>query len=94
MFRFQTLPNTTAAFRYRRLNQLTGGVVILNHGIPTDWMSELGNPNTWQPGVTAVDADGNEWIAMDGNEIQGATRWCQLSIGYEEGKTACAQTTP
>lgn len=79
MNRIQTLPRTTAAIRYRQREQLTGGVVVLNKGIPTGWMDELRDPHTWQPGVTAVDADGNEWIAMGGNEIDGATQWRQLN---------------
>ncbi|SIQ14455.1 hypothetical protein [Marinobacterium stanieri] len=78
MNRIQTLPRTTAAIRYRQREQLTGGVVVLNKGIPTTWLPSMPPAKDWQEGIEAVDADGNEWSAQGGNE-DGAEFWRQLN---------------
>lgn len=76
MSRIQNLHK--AATRYRKRERLTGGVVIFNAGLPTGWMNTLRDPHAWQPGVKAVDADGNLWTAWGGDEY-GAESWRQLN---------------
>lgn len=66
---------TQAATRYRQREQITGGVVIFNAGIPTGWMDRLRDPRTWQPGINAIDEHGNRWIAWGGDPENGAEFW-------------------
>jgi len=64
-----------AADRYRKRERLNGGYVVLNGGVPTGWMEQLGEPQKWMPGVMAVGPDGSKWTARGGDEIAGAEDW-------------------
>lgn len=68
-----------AAERYRKREQLNGGYVILNGGVPTGWMDRLGDPRNWMPGVIAVSPNGIQWIAQGGDEIDGAKCWARIN---------------
>lgn len=39
------------------------------------WKNELRDPNHEEPGAVAIDFYGNIWIAVDGNDYDGAERW-------------------
>lgn len=55
-----------------------GGVVVVFDGEVQSWCNELRNPEHWQPGCVAVDEDGNEWVATDGNCHNGAEKWLAM----------------
>ena len=67
------------ADRYRDREQLNGGFVVLNGGVPTGWMDRLGDPRKWMPGVIAVSPNGIQWIAQGGDEIDGAKCWARIN---------------
>ena len=51
------------------------GVVLVWQGEAYGWKNELRDPQSERPGVYAVDADGNVWEAVGGNDYDGAERW-------------------
>jgi len=52
-----------------------GGVVVVFDNVVQGWVKKLRNPDHWQPGCIAVDESGNTWIAVGGDEPNGATLW-------------------
>jgi hypothetical protein len=52
-----------------------GGVVVVFDGEGQGWVNELRNPDHWRPGCVAVDEAGRTWIAVAGNERNGAAMW-------------------
>jgi len=52
-----------------------GGVVVLLNGEVQSWVSELRNPEHWQPGCVAADESGHTWTAIAGDEQKGASMW-------------------
>ncbi len=52
-----------------------GGVIVIFDGLPQGWVNELRNPETWRPGCIAVDETGHSWIAVGGNDQDGASKW-------------------
>jgi hypothetical protein len=52
-----------------------GGVVVLFQGVVQSWVSELRNPEHWQPGCIAVDEKGRNWTALAGTEQNDALMW-------------------
>ncbi len=52
-----------------------GGVVILFNNEVQGWSDELRDPNLWVPGCIACDSDGNQFLAVGGNNSDGAERW-------------------
>jgi len=52
-----------------------GGVIVLFDGDAQGWVNELRNPEHWRPGCVAVDEVGCSWIAVGGNERDGAKAW-------------------
>lgn len=51
------------------------GVVLVWQGEAYGWKNELRDPQHERPGVYAVDADGRAYLAMGGNDYDGAERW-------------------
>lgn len=67
---------TKVAEQYRRDNpECTGGVVLIWQGQEYGWKNELRDPQSERPGAYAVDAKGNAWQAVGGNDYDGAERW-------------------
>ena len=52
-----------------------GGVVVVFDGIAQGWVNELRNPEAWRPGCVAVDEIGSSWLAIGGNDQDGASNW-------------------
>ncbi|MDX5979615.1 hypothetical protein [Vreelandella alkaliphila] len=64
------------AQRYRSDNPgHDDGVVLVWQDEAYGWKDKLRDPQSERPGVYAVDAKGNAWEAVDGNEYDGAERW-------------------
>jgi len=67
---------TEIAEQYRRNNpERLGGVVLIWQGQEYGWKNELRDPQSERPGAYAVDAKGNIWKAVGGNDYDGAERW-------------------
>ena len=66
---------TALAWRLEHGYGKLGGVVILLEGFAIGWMNSLRNPDHWEPGTLAVDADGHTWRAVGGNDSDGAALW-------------------
>lgn len=54
------------------------GVVVIFKGQAAGWMDSLRDPQGWEPGCFAVDADGNQWQAAGGDSYSGAEAWQPL----------------
>lgn len=67
-----------AAAKYRRENNYNAGLVLVWAGEVAGWCNCLRNPEHNRPGMLAIDADGNAWIAAGGNDQAGASEWIQL----------------
>lgn len=65
-----------------------GGYVLLFQRDVAGWINELRDPQGWEPGVIAIDSDGNQWIAFGGNPSDGAESWNRLFITQSEGAAA------
>jgi hypothetical protein len=52
-----------------------GGVVVVHDGEAQGWVNALRNPEHWRPGCVAVHEDGRSWIALAGNDQNGALMW-------------------
>ncbi|MGP9772199.1 hypothetical protein [Halomonas citrativorans] len=64
------------AEQFRRDNQgCIGGVVLTWQGEEYGWKNELRDPQSERPGAYAIDAKGNTWKAVGGNDYDGAERW-------------------
>lgn len=64
------------AQRYRSDNPgHDDGVVLVWQDEAYGWKDKLRDPQSERPGVYAVDANGNAWEAVGGNEYDGAERW-------------------
>lgn len=64
-----------------------GGVVVVFDTLAQGWVNELRNPETWRPGCIAVDESGNSWIAMGGNDRDGASTWMPRDTHNSEIRT-------
>ncbi len=51
------------------------GVVVVCNGVAQGWVDELRDPHHWASGCIAVDESGQEWVAVGGNDMDGAERW-------------------
>ncbi len=69
------------ARRYRqkiRPDLASHGVVVINRsGEACGWVNCLRDPSHWEPGCRAVDVNGSQWLAVGGNDYDGAERWEQ-----------------
>ncbi|MGD9823774.1 hypothetical protein [Desulfobacter sp.] len=66
-------------FRDKEPGRYRGGVVVIFNNHVAGWMSELRDPQSWEPGCFAIDEEGNEWVAVGGNPYDGAKRWEPVS---------------
>jgi len=64
-----------------------GGVIVVFDCIAQGWVNELRNPETWRPGCIAVDESGNSWIAIGGNDRDGASTWMPRDTHSCENRT-------
>lgn len=65
-----------AAAQYRQENpDHQGGVVLIYQCEAYGWKDQLRDPQSEQPGTYAVAEDGNAWVAVGGNNYDGAERW-------------------
>lgn len=65
-----------ARWRDTRPDLADRGVVVVNRaGEACGWMDCLRNPENWEPGCTAVDVEGREWVATGGDDYNGASEW-------------------
>jgi hypothetical protein len=62
-------------WRARRGYAGRGGVVVVFDGIAQGGVNELRNPEAWRPGCVAVDESGTSWLAIGGNDQDGASTW-------------------
>ena len=69
------MTNQEIANRYRVEHNKTCGVVIIYQGAVAGWTWWLRDPSHWQPGCLAVSVDGRQWVAVGGNEMDGAELW-------------------
>ncbi|WP_229503617.1 hypothetical protein [Massilia putida] len=71
------LANVLAAYDWRKERGYVGrgGVVVFYAGKINSWVNELRNPDHWVAGAVAVNEAGNSWLAIGGDEQNGATAW-------------------
>lgn len=67
--------NATTANKYRSEIGRDGGVVIFWQGKVQGWVNQLRDPDQWAPGCIAIDEHGDKFIAVGGNEADGAEEW-------------------
>ena len=60
---------------YRREEGQDGGIVLVYAGQVYGWKNELRDPQSERPGALAVSADGRVWLAVGGNDQDGAKSW-------------------
>jgi len=68
---------TDQANAYREEMGFSGGLVIFFGSEIAAWVKDLNGRCTYVPGCIAVDETGNEWVALGGNDYDGAERWEQ-----------------
>lgn len=76
----KTLKNRAEKFRSSLAHKPTGGVVVFHNGKAVSWVNELRNPESWEPGVIAMNQQGQFWRAMGGDARNGAQRWQPLAV--------------
>lgn len=60
---------------YRELRDLKGGFVVFYEGEVAGWSHDFPRAEAYVPCCVAVDVVGKEWVALGGNEHEGAQRW-------------------
>ena len=60
---------------YRREEGQDGDIVLVYAGQVYGWKNELRDPQSERPGALAVSADGRVWLAVGGNDQDGAKSW-------------------
>lgn len=60
---------------YRRKEGRDGGIVLVYAGQVYGWKNELRDPHHERPGALAVSAYGSVWLAVGGNDQDGAKSW-------------------
>ena len=66
-------------YRQNERPDLHGGVVVIFDNDVSGWMNELRDPQSWEPGCSAINEDGQKWVAVGGNAYDGAERWEPVS---------------
>lgn len=79
---------TALAWRTRNGYIGRNGVIIVFDGLAQGWVNELRNPETWRPGCIAVDESGNSWIAIGGNDQDGASTWMPRDTSLYGNRTS------
>lgn len=67
-------------WRARHGYAVRGGVIVVFDGIAQGWVNELRDPDAWRPGCVAVDEIGNSWLAIGGNDQDGASTWMPRDV--------------
>lgn len=70
--------NQLLARKYRQETGYFDGVITIYQGEVQGWSNELRNPERWRPGCIAVDSNDNQWVAVGGNDYDGANEWKAL----------------
>lgn len=65
----------TLAKEFKVAIDQSGGVVFFYENTPYCWREELGTATTEKPGVIAIFDDGSRYIAVGGNDYDGAENW-------------------
>ena len=65
----------TAAQWRARHEECRGGIVMIWEGDAYAWKNEVRDPQCERPGVYAVDEEGKIYIAVGGDDHNGAERW-------------------
>lgn len=55
-----------------------GGVVIVFNNEVAGWCNELRDPQHWIAGCVAIDEESNCWVAIAGNDYDGALMWLPM----------------
>lgn len=76
----KTLKYRAEQFRSRIDQNGTSGLVVFHKGEAVGWVNELRNPERWEPGVIAMNADGQCWRATGGDAYNGAQHWQPLAV--------------
>lgn len=69
----------TAAEDFRDHEELESGYVVCHDGLAVGWRRDLNEAAGWVPGCIAIDIDGAAWVAVGGNEQDGAKLWERLA---------------
>ena len=78
------------ASRWRKNNGYADkdGVIIVFKNKVQGWVNALRDPQHWQPGCLAIDNSGNQWIAVGGNDYDGAAEWQPVDATFQTQKAA------
>lgn len=68
---------------YRRDEGQGDGIVLIYAGQVYGWKNELRDPQSERPGALAVSDDGRVWLAVGGNDQDGAKSW---ELAYRPGE--------
>lgn len=60
---------------YRATRELKGGYVVFYESEVAGWSHDFPRAEAYAPYCVAVDVAGKEWVALGGNEQEGAQRW-------------------
>ncbi|MND34964.1 hypothetical protein D3C81_213020 [compost metagenome] len=71
---YDALRATAAQWRARH-EEGKGGIVMIWEGEAYAWKNEVRDPQCERPGVYAVDEAGKIFIAVGGDDYNGAERW-------------------
>lgn len=72
----QQLIDIANAYRKKNSHIPNGGYVIVGRSGATGWTGTLDdNANTYMAGVWAIDESGNKFLAIGGNDYEGAELW-------------------
>ncbi len=55
-----------------------GGFVIFFNDAPYGWTHELNSPEAWAPGCVAINESGECWVAIGGDDYDGAQEWLSI----------------
>ena len=62
--------------QYRAERQIEGGYVVTYDGEISGWIATLdSSASGWVPWCVAYDVSGNKWVAVGGDEYDGAEKW-------------------
>ena len=70
---------------YRRKEGIDDGIVLVYAGQVYGWKNELRDPHHERPGALAVSAYGSVWLAVGGNDHDGAKSWTSAYKPAEGG---------
>lgn len=74
------------ANEYRAESGTAGGAVIIYNNEVAGWQDELRDPQHWVPGCLAIVGEDLVFIAMDGNDDEGAKNWEAVAIEHQHNE--------